>query len=320
MRLGKLPYSILKRSVWKQTGRAKSPVLQSAGAGVDCAALSLSGTALLTETTAILQDEWVLPAMLARLTGDIAAEGGCPIGIEAALTLPENMEESELRIWMKQLAELTAEQNMQILGGHTTTLAEVTAPIATLTMIGERGAWTQGKIEPGDQLIVSGWIGMEGTALLTHRHRELLGQHYTDAFLQRGEQMLAQLSLAPEAAVAVQHGAIAMHNGGEGGVFGALWEFAEYAGLGFEADLKQIPIRQETVEICEFLEKNPYELASGGLMLYAAREGEPLADILTTAGYPARRIGTFTAEKARILYNEDEIRYLDRPGQDAMWK
>lgn len=320
MRLGKLPYSILKRSVWKQTGRAKSPALQSAGAGIDCAALSLAGAALLTETTAVLQDEWVLPAMLARLTGDLAAEGGRPVGVEAALTLPESCEEPELRVWMKQLTELAAEQNMQILGGHTTTLAEVTAPIVTLTMIGDRGTWMPGKIEPGDQLIISGWIGMEGTALLTHRSRTLLGQHYTDAFLQRAEDMIARLSSAPEAAVAVQHGVIAMHNGGEGGVFGALWEFAEYAGLGFEADLKQIPIRQETVEICEFLEKNPYELASGGLMLYAAREGEPLADILTKEGYPARRIGTFTGEKARILHNEDEIRYLDRPGQDAMWK
>ena len=320
MRLGKLPYSILKRSVWKQTGRAKAPILQGAGAGIDSAALFVSGDVLLTETTAVLQDEWALPAMMARLTGDLAAEGGHPVGVEAALTLPESCEEPELHRWMEQLTKLAEEQEIQVIGGHTTTLAEVVAPIATLTMVGGRAAWTPGRIKPGDQLIVSGWIGMEGTALLTHRNRELLGQHYTDAFLQRAEDMITRLSPATEAAVAGQHGVIAMHNGGEGGVIGALWEFAEYAGLGFEADLKQIPIRQETVEICEFLEKNPYELASGGLMLYAAREGEPLADILTKAGYPARRIGTFTGEKARILHNEDEIRYLDRPGQDAIWK
>ena len=109
MRLGKLPYSILKRSVWKQTGRAKAPILQGAGAGIDSAALFVSGDVLLTETTAVLQDEWALPAMMARLTGDLAAEGGHPVGVEAALTLPESCEEPELHRWMEQLTKLAEE-------------------------------------------------------------------------------------------------------------------------------------------------------------------------------------------------------------------
>ena len=112
MRLGKLPYSILKRSVWKQTGRAKAPILQGAGAGIDSAALFVSGDVLLTETTAVLQDEWALPAMMARLTGDLAAEGGHPVGVEAALTLPESCEEPELHRWMEQLTKLAEEQEI----------------------------------------------------------------------------------------------------------------------------------------------------------------------------------------------------------------
>jgi hydrogenase expression/formation protein HypE len=37
---------------------------------------------------------------------------------------------------------------------------------------------------------------------------------------------------------------------------------AEASGVGLEIDLKKIPVRQETIEICEFFGINPYELIS----------------------------------------------------------
>ena len=44
-----------------------------------------------------------------------------------------------------------------------------------------------------------------------------------------------------------------MHDITEGGIFGALWEIGEASGTGITADLRKIPIKQETVEICEVL-------------------------------------------------------------------
>ena len=63
--------------------------------------------------------------------------------------------------------------------------------------------------------------------------------------------MDAYISVQSEAAVAVTSGVSAMHDVTEGGIFGALWEMAEASGVGLEIDLKKIPIRQETVEVCE---------------------------------------------------------------------
>ena len=51
-----------------------------------------------------------------------------------------------------------------------------------------------------------------------------------------------------------------MHDITEGGVFGAFWEMASGAGVGLEVDLKKIPIRQETVEICNYFGVNPYQI------------------------------------------------------------
>ena len=70
--------------------------------------------------------------------------------------------------------------------------------------------------------------------------------------------MDAYISVQSEAAVAVTSGVSAMHDVTEGGIFGALWEMAEASGVGLEIDLKKIPIRQETVEVCEFFGVNPY--------------------------------------------------------------
>ena len=69
-----------------------------------------------------------------------------------------------------------------------------------------------------------------------------------------------------------------MHDITEGGVFGALWEMAEGAGTGLDVDLRKIPIRQETVEICEFFGVNPYLIMSSGSMMIASDDGHHLVD------------------------------------------
>ena len=54
------------------------------------------------------------------------------------------------------------------------------------------------------------------------------------------------ISILPEAAVAISSGASAMHDVSEGGMFGALWEMAESAGVGLEIDIKKITIHNKS--------------------------------------------------------------------------
>ena len=106
----------------------------------------------------------------------------------------------------------------------------------------------------------------------------------------------------------------------EGGIFGALWEMAEASGVGLEIDLKKIPIRQETVEVCEFFGVNPYLLISSGCMLMAAQDGNHLVRELEKAGIKATIIGKATAGNDRVLLNEDERRFLEPPKTDELYK
>ena len=118
----------------------------------------------------------------------------------------------------------------------------------------------------------------------------------------------------------MKSGVSAMHDVTEGGIFGALWEMAEASGVGLEIDLKKIPVRQETIEVCEFFGVNPYLLISSGSMLMAAEDGNHLVRELEKAGIKATIIGKATTGNDRVLLNEDERRFLEPPKTDELYK
>jgi hydrogenase maturation factor len=117
----------------------------------------------------------------------------------------------------------------------------------------------------------------------------------------------------------MEHGVSAMHDVTEGGVFGALWEMAAASGTGIEVDLKKIPVRQETVEICEYFDINPYMLISSGAMLIATAHGSHLVDRLAAAGIHGAVIGCATSGNDRIIRNGDERRFLEPPKTDELF-
>ena len=92
------------------------------------------------------------------------------------------------------------------------------------------------------------------------------------SFVETAKKFDQYLSVIPEAQIAGEWGVSAMHDITEGGVFGALWEMGSGSGVGLDIDLKAIPIRQETVEVCEVLGLNPYILMSSGSMMIAAKK------------------------------------------------
>ena len=127
------------------------------------------------------------------------------------------------------------------------------------------------------------------------------------------------LSVLPESKIAVEHGVAAMHDITEGGVFGALWEMGEASGVGLDIDLKAIPVKQETIEVCEFFGINPYELISSGSMLIATNDGTGLVRKLADAGVASAIIGKSNSSNDRRILSGDEVRFLEPPKTDALY-
>jgi hydrogenase maturation factor len=211
---------------------------------------------------------------------------------------------------------------MAIAGGQTRVTKAVTEPVAVVSGLGKAPVGTDHSARaaaPGQDVVISKWIGLEGTALLARRHREKCLERYPAYLVDEAAGFERYLSLMREAATAVKSGVCAMHDASEGGIFGALWELAEGAGVGLDIDLKKLPLRQETVEVCELCGVNPYELLSGGCLVMTSFDGPGLAAALEAEQIPAAVVGKVTKGPGRILRNDGEERFMDRPKQDALY-
>lgn len=325
MKVGKVPENVLKRSVIRQLHTRRDEVLLGASVGEDCAVLSLAEDEMFVMSTdpitGTTQDIGKLAIVIT--TNDLARSGAEPVGVMLTMLLPEDYEETELKSLMQQLDAAAAEANVQIMGGHTEVTTAVKQPIVTVCGVGKAKKGhlvTTGGARAGMDIIITKWIALEGTSILAKEKEEELKSRYSESFIDTAKAFDQYLSVMTEAATAVESGVGAMHDITEGGIFGALWEMAEASGVGLEIDLKKIPLRQETVEICEFFDVNPYELISSGSMLIAATDGNALVRYIEKAGIKATIIGKATAGNDRILVNEDECRYLEPPKTDELYK
>lgn len=325
MKIGKVPENVLKRSVFKQIHTKRPEVVLGAGVGEDCAAVKLAeDETLVLSTDPITGTAKDIGALAIQITAnDLASAGAEPVGVLLTVLLPESVEEPELRAMMAQVEDACQKANVQVMGGHTEVTAVVNQPVITVCGVGkvkDGCLVSTAGARPGMDILVTKWIGIEGTTIIAKEKEAELLSRFSAPFIEKAKALDAYISVLSEAAVAVRSGVSAMHDVTEGGIFGALWEMAEASGVGLEIDVKKIPIRQETVEICEFFGLNPYQLISSGCMLMAAEDGNHLVRELEKAGIPAAVIGKATAGNDRVLLNEDERRFLEPPKTDELYK
>ncbi len=325
MKIGKLPENVLKRSVFKQLHTKRKEILQGAGVGEDCAAMMLEANEMFVVSTdpitGTTQDIGRM-AMLVTLN-DLASAGAEPVGVLLTALLPEDITEPQIRQIMQQVDGECEKYHVQVMGGHTEITRAVNQPLLTVTGIGKalKGKMiSTGGARPGDDIVITKWIAIEGTMILAKEREKELLERFPKKMIEEAKKMEKYLSVVPEAAAAVKSGVNAMHDVTEGGIFGALWEMAEASGVGLEIDLKKIPVRQESIEICEYFGINPYELISSGSMLMAASDGNMLVRNLEKEGIPAAVVGKAMEGNDRILINDGEVRFLEPPKTDELYK
>ncbi len=339
MNKGKITGNVLKRSVLRQLkteGTEEKEIRNGAGIGEDCAFFSFSG-----ETFASCMQEAVLSmgpkedssgcepgfsaaSLIQKCANSLAAAGAEPAAFMMTLLLPEAAEEALLKELTAQVQEKGRMLSMSAAGVRSRVTAQVSRPVAAVSGYGRVPAGGRDHsvraAKPGQDVVVSKWIGLEGTAFLAERFREKLLARYPAYLVEEAEGFRRYLSILPEAATAIKSGVCAMHEASEGGIFAALWELAEGAGVGLTIDLRKLPVRQETIEICECCGVNPYELLSGGCLVMTTEDGTGLAAALERERIPAAVVGKVTDENRRIFVNEEEIRYMDRPGTDELFR
>lgn len=350
MKTGKIPERVLKRSVLKQLPIRNDEITGGAGIGEDCAVFaSAEGvqTAVSVNTVTGDADRIGMYAVHAAVN-NIAAGGAEPVAVLVAATFPEETPEERLRAVMKQIGETARALGITVAGGHTEISGSVNAPIFSITGVGRRsdgqgqsGGQTRPERSEGQtdvpdagletkprgaaglsdkDVVMTKWAGIAGTALMAREKRGQLLTRYPAYFIDEAIALERQLSVVPEAATAGKSGVLAMHDASRGGIFAALWELAGRAGVGLQIDLKAIPIRQESVEICNFFDINPYELAACGSLLMIADHGYDLVRALAREHIPAAVIGRTDSSNDKVVINGEERRFLEPPNGDSVYQ
>ena len=325
MKVGKISEVALKRAVLKQLNNKREEVLFGGSVGEDCAAMKLEAGEVCVFSSNPVTGAGKIQGQLAicSAVNNLAASGAEAVGVMMTVLLPENFKESRLTEIFEEVEKSCQKLNIQVMGGHTEVTMAVNEPVFSVTAVGKvkENELRHARCAKADQdIVMSKWIGMEGSvSIVAAKEKELL-ERFPKAMIDKIKAMLPNCCSASEAALAVKSGVSAMHDVSSGGIYGALYELSEAAGVGLEIDLRAIPISQETVEICEYLGLNPYYLKSGGSMLMVCDHGQELVRLLEKEGIHAAVIGRTTSNNAKAVINEGEVSYLERPKADELLK
>ena len=215
--------------------------------------------------------------------------------------------------------------NLEIRQIQVETSSFVTQMVVTATAVGEKESTAireQEMTVAGQELLLCGYAGLEGTLHILDESEEELGTRFVPAFLEKAKLLREKLVL-PDQIRSVKEQVSDIRQIGSGGILAALWELGEELQTGFDIDFSKIALKQETVEICEFYQLNPYLMTSAGSFLLVTGQSEEVIACLAEQGVSAVRLGCMKDQNARVIKNGEETRYLDRPAADELarwWK
>ena len=326
MKTGRLPESILCNMAGKgmhPAGKIKE-LPDGFGIGKDCAALQAEDEDTFVITHDLMQTipENYMGKMAAYTAADhIAAEGGIPVGITMTALFPPDTKKHQIERVIRQIHGTCASLSMVIIEGHTEVTEAVNQPLLSVHGVGKILPQNQrpGKAKPGQELIVTGFIGLAGTGMIADLKKEELSRRFPSMFLREAETCSERLSIEKEAEILSRSDTFRMALG-ELGIYGALWETAEKSGTGLEVEIEKIPIKQHTIEICEYFDLNPYQLMSTGAMLIASDQGQELVRELQTNGIQAAVIGRTSDSREKLIYRQGKAANLEITRNDEFYK
>lgn len=313
MKKGKVSDTILGRSVYKLLGKRGTNKVSRPAYGQDAAHIDCNGENVLVTAASGLWPVY-------RAANNISAAGGRIVTITDTVLIDEKSREIRLKEIISELDRQCMNVNIPVASGHTAVSPDVVKPVVSVTGIGLTTR-TASKAKPGQDIVMTKCIGISGIRYIADKKKGEILKVFSEDVVNKAVGNELDMLIYPEADIFMQQGtAGAMHDVSEGGIFAALWDMAEYSGVGLDIDFRAIPVRQEIIEICELLNINPYILDSMGCLLMTCENGCDIVNVMQENGIRAAVIGKVTAGNDRIIHNVEEDRYLGLPEQDEIYR
>jgi hydrogenase maturation factor len=240
---------------------------------------------------------------------DIATLGARPRWFLATLLLPEARTSSALaRSIFDDVLRACRRLGITLCGGHTEITAGLSRPIVVGHMLGEVDKSKLVRKEsqrPGDLVLLTKGIALEGTAILAREKATLLARKLGRGIVRRAQRLLFRpgISVVREALLAVRHGEVhAMHDPTEGGLLSGLYELARAGGVGLRVWKAKVPVLPETQAFSEVLGFDPFALIASGtlLLVVSSRTAGGVLRAFARMGIAAAVIGEVCRKDAGV--------------------
>ncbi len=282
--VGKLPPNILEALLARIPIARSSQLVLGPRFGEDAAVIDLGGKYLVAKTDPITFTAERLGWYAVNINAnDVAMLGARPRWFLGTLLLPEGSTTAALakRIFQDTLRSCRA-LGVTLCGGHTEITTGLDRPILVGQMLGEvekSKLVRKDHQRPGDLVILTKGVAIEGTAILSRVRGEVLRRRLGERLVRRARQLLFSpgISVVREAELAVRCGGVhALHDPTEGGLLAGVYELARAGNVGLRVWREKVPVLAETRAFSEILGFDPLALiASGALLAVASPRAAP---------------------------------------------
>lgn len=217
---------------------------------------------------------------------DLVVGGARPLWLSAAFIIEEGTEVALLRRIAASMQAEAQAAGVRIVTGDTKVVERgkgdgvfvTTAGVGVIPAGRDLGA---AHIAAGDAVLVNGYVGDHGAAILAARGDMALDTDLISDCAALGHLMEAVLAAAP--------GTHAARDATRGGLASALNEMAAEAGVSVELNEDALPLRPEVRGICEILGLDPLYLANEGTMVLFVPQDQAAAALAAMRSRPQGR-------------------------------
>lgn len=319
MLTGRVKDSIWQRSVGKKINKKRTNFFLEVQNGSD--------TVVWTEDSINIPDvvlkkklEEFVRVQLCSLIGSLYPHRAIPFGLSVQILLPEDTQEQAIRFLMDCLCAEADRIGLQIQGVQVECSPAVIQALLAVTVLGKRqdDEKESCKFIAGKELVFAGSAGAEGALLLAQAGYKTLSGRFSERYIRKLQELYQKWVLGLDLDIMCQTAwnmekNAGIHLVGRSGLFGALWDMSSYYNTGFSAELPRFPIWQETVEVCELFDVNPYKIPSGGCLLIAAEHGQAMVDALMRQGILASTVGMLEEHMEKRICMGEQQQFLSMP-------
>lgn len=320
--LGKLKHKFLAQLLSNIDINDKR-VIMGSKIGEDAAVIDIPGNYYLvtkTDPITFTTDEIGYYAVIVNVN-DLVCTGAKPKWFQATILLPHYLTtKGMITDIFNNIHNTCKALGITVVGGHTEITLGLERPIVIGSLIGEvekeKLVLTSGA-EPGDSLILTKGIFIEGTSIIAREKENTLFQKdFKKDFIEKCKDYLHNpgISVFKEAILANEHFKIkAMHDPTEGGLATGIAEMTIASKTGVLIERERIKILHEPLMLSKTFNLNPLGTISSGSLLIAIDNeySLELLALLNKNKISAEKIGEFVAMRNGLKIKEKNGKISD---------